>query len=371
MNWLPDRVVDRLREEADLPDLCGSKYVVLHKLGSGGMGSVYLAQDMELGRKVAVKVMNIADSAGSLASRMIREARIVALLEHPSIVPIHDVGALEDGRVYYAMKLVQGKRLDEFAAAAGSPSDLLRIYQKVCEAVAFAHARGVIHRDLKPENIMVGPFGEVLVMDWGVAKVLSDGRKESRRQEHASRWEHARSEDQALEGADLIATLPLADGSSSDTADGMVIGTPAYMAPEQAKGQTELLDERSDIYALGAILYFLLTRHPPFDFDDAIDPRQRSTSRRPVRPRQIDRKIPRATEAICMKAMAENREDRYPSAEDIAKDVVTFLDGEPVSAYRENIFEKAGRWLKNNRFIVLLVVAYLIMRVIVFFAAGR
>src|SRR6185369_8848170 len=172
MNWLSDNAVDRLRQEADLPDLGGSKYMVLHKLGSGGMGAVYLAQDVDLGRKVAVKVMNISD--GSLASRMMREARIVALLEHPSIVPIHDVGVLEDGRVFYAMKLVQGKRLDEFANGASSVSDLLRIFQKICEAVAFAHARGVIHRDLKPENIMVGPFGEVLVMDWGVAKVLDD-----------------------------------------------------------------------------------------------------------------------------------------------------------------------------------------------------
>src|SRR5690606_3938486 len=113
MRWLSDNAVDRLREEADLPDLGGSKYLVLNKLGSGGMGTVYLAQDVDLGRKVAVKVMNLADSAGALASRMMREARIVAMLEHPSIVPIHDVGALEDGRIFYAMKLVRGARLDQ------------------------------------------------------------------------------------------------------------------------------------------------------------------------------------------------------------------------------------------------------------------
>jgi serine/threonine protein kinase len=366
MRWLSDNAVDRLREEADLPDLGGSKYMALHKLGSGGMGAVYLAQDVELGRKVAVKVMNVADSTGALASRMLREARIVALLEHPSIVPIHDVGVLDDGRVFYAMKLVQGARLDQSAAGAASLSDLLRIFQKVCEAVAFAHARGVIHRDLKPENIMVGRFGEVLVMDWGVAKALRAGRTDI-----DSTSQEARSELWSLESVDFVETLPLADASPGDTTGGTIIGTPAYMAPEQARGQTELLDERSDIYALGAILYFLLTTRPPNECAGATEAREQAGSRRPVRPRQIDPKIPRAIEAICLKSMSESREDRYERAEDVAGDVVMFLDGEPVSAYRENVFEQAGRWLNKNRFIVLLIVAYLIMRLIVFFTVGR
>jgi len=363
MRWLSDSAVQRLREEADLPDLAGSKYLIVQKVGSGGMGAVYLAQDVDLGRKVAVKVMNVADSTGSLASRMMREARIVALLEHPSIVPIHDVGALEDGRVFYAMKLVQGKRLDEFAAGASSISDLLRIFQKVCEAVAFAHTRGVIHRDLKPENIMVGPFGEVLVMDWGVAKLLRDVRTGTTADVSGSGFEAL-----TLEDPDLIATLPLAgDGQPGDTSGGTVIGTPAYMAPEQAMGKTDLLDQLSDVYALGAILYFLLTRRVPFDAAGSPE----ATRERPPRPMQINQKIPRAIEAVCLKAMSEIREDRYESAEAIAADVIRFLDGEPVLAYPENLFEKAGRWLGKNRFIVLLIVAYLIMRVLVFFFVGR
>src|SRR4030095_6262467 len=288
MKWLSDNVVERLREEADLPDFGSSKYLVLHKLGSGGMGTVYLAQDVDLGRKVAVKVMNAADSTEALASRMMREARIVALLEHPSIVPIHDVGKLEDGRVFYAMKLVQGKRLDQAAADRTSLLDLLRIFQKVCEAVAFAHARNVIHRDLKPENIMVGPFGEVLVMDWGVAKLLGAARSVD-----DSTSEDERVESYNLDDPDLVATLPLPGYSPADTRAGTVIGTPAYMAPEQARGQTELLDQRSDIYALGAILYFLVTGSPPYETSAATETLDKARARRWVRPRQVDAKIPR------------------------------------------------------------------------------
>jgi serine/threonine protein kinase len=366
MRWLSDNAVERLREQADLPDLGNSKYLIIHKLGSGGMGTVYLAQDVDLGRKVAVKVMNVADQTGALTARMTREARIVALLEHPSIVPIHDVGVLDDGRVYYAMKLVQGKRLDEFAAGA-TLYDLLRIFQKACDAVAFAHSRCVIHRDLKPENIMVGSFGEVLVMDWGVAKVLRDVPEGS-----TAGSGELNAGSGAISDADLVSTLPLAGvGSPADTSSGTVIGTPAYMAPEQALGRTELLDQRTDVYALGAVLYFLLTHRVPSQFARSADAREQFPRNRLRRPREIDSKIPRRIDAVCLKAMSERSEDRYVSAEGIASDVIKFLDGQPVSAYRENIFEKAGRWLGKNRFIVLLVIAYLIMRLIVFFSVGR
>ena len=353
MKWPSEKLIERLREEVELPDLENTKYRLIRRIGSGGMGTVYLAQDTALGRKVAVKVMNIADPTGALTTRMTREARIVALLEHPSIVPIHDVGTLDDGRVFYAMKLVQGSRLDEHARLAGSLADLLRIFQKVCEAIAFAHASEVIHRDLKPENIMVGPFGEVLVIDWGVAKVLINEPGAAITGSLRSRESSTRSD------SDATTTLPLAPvAQAGDTSGGTVIGTPAYMSPEQARGETETLDPRSDVYSLGAILYFILTRQPP-------------PSNQVARPRQLDPRIPRAIEAICLKSMSERRENRYSSAQEIAADVVKFLDGLPVSAYPENIFERVARWTGKNRFIVLLILAYLVMRLIVFFAAGR
>jgi len=363
MRWLSDSAVERLREDADLPDLDNSKYALIRKLGSGGMGTVYLAQDAELGRKVAVKVMNVTDPSGALASRMMREAQIIALLEHPSIVPIHDVGTLSDGRVFYAMKLVHGRRLDESVDSA-SLSDLLRIFQKICEAVAFTHSHGVIHRDLKPENIMVGSFGEVLVMDWGVAKVLSSRRPES----DPALLENG---DISLEEIEFADTLPLFGTPQGETSGGTVIGTPAYMPPEQAMGRTEQLDERSDVYALGAILYFLLTGRPPSDTSGSSTEPSELHIGQPARPRQIRSKIPKAIEAVCLKAMSERQADRYRGAEEMATDVLNFLDGSPVSAYRENLVEIAGRWASKNRFLILLILTYLLMRVLVLFFLRR
>src|ERR1700690_1793894 len=172
--WLSDKALNHLERALDRPDLSGTKYELLEEIGRGGMGAVYRARDAELDREVALKVLHQPETAAGAAARMLREARILARLEHPSIVPVHDVGTLPDGRVFYVMKRVEGRRLDQFRATAPGLTELLRVFEKICEAAAFAHAQGIIHRDLKPENIMVGSFGEALVMDWGVAKVLAD-----------------------------------------------------------------------------------------------------------------------------------------------------------------------------------------------------
>jgi eukaryotic-like serine/threonine-protein kinase len=364
VKWLSDNAVARLREEVDLPDLESAKYRLIRKLASGGMGTVYLAHDSNLGRKVAVKVMNSPDPSEHLASRMMREARIVATLEHPSIVPIHDVGTLADGRVFYAMKLVQGTRLDQYASTNRPRADLLRVFQRICEAVAFAHAHGVIHRDLKPENIMVGSFGEVLVMDWGVARVVQ-GRAGGN---HTFREAKVDLDSNEQEDA---ATLPMADGGSAgDTASGTIIGTPAYMSPEQARGETDSVDERSDVYSLGAILHFILTGAPPSESGKINSPT--GPLEPPAgSPDRAAERIPRQLAAICLKALSESPAERYASAEDLSADVANHVAERTVSAYRENGLERIARWAGQNRYVLLLILAYLVMRLIVFFSLRR
>ena len=331
MNWLSDDKLSYLRTIVTTPDFSSTKYTFVKELGRGGMGAVYLAEDQELNRLVAIKVLNTPEITDDLRNRMIREAQIIARLEHPGIVPVHDVGVLPDGRVFYAMKFVRGSRLDEYASQNSSQRERLRKFQAVCDAVAFAHAHGVIHRDLKPQNIMIGSFGEVLVLDWGVAKILRAPVSSE---------------------ADTL-MLPPADKKSVDTSHGTVIGTRDYMSPEQARGEINQLDERSDIYSLGAVLYFLLTNRPPGE----------------AKPRSINPKVSKQAEAICLKAMARASADRYASATDISADIGRLLDAEPVSAYRESAVEKATRWVGKNRFLVLLVLAYLLMRIFFVFTS--
>src|ERR1700682_3970639 len=172
MKFLSDKAVDRLRQNANAPDLSGTRYQLLERVARGGMGVVYPARCEMVGRRVALKVLDVPVADGDLACRLNREARVLEHLEHPGIVPVHDVGTLSDGRVFYTMKFVEGQRLDKYVESVTSLPDRLRSFLRICDAVAFAHARGVLHRDLKPANVMVGAFGEVLVMDWGLAKML-------------------------------------------------------------------------------------------------------------------------------------------------------------------------------------------------------
>jgi serine/threonine protein kinase len=348
VTWLSDGTLEHLRQVADWPDLSDTRYEIVEPIARGGMGTVYLAHDRHLRRPVALKVLHAPTPGPEAGERMLREARIIARLEHPGIVPVHDVGTLPDGRIFYAMKRVAGERLDRHLRAGLSLSERLRLYERICEAVAFAHAHGVVHRDLKPENVMVGAFGEVLVLDWGLAKLLSDSPP-------------------GPLGPTTDAGRAALPGQ---TAQGTVLGTPGYMAPEQARGDVEGIDERTDVYALGAILYFLLVGHTPGRPADpqsqgptATWPQGREARTRPIEaPRQADPALPRPLEAICLKALGADPADRYPSVSELAADVGRFLARGPVQAYREGFLERAGRVFKTHRTVTLLVLAYLVMR---------
>ncbi|HKW63446.1 MAG TPA: serine/threonine-protein kinase [Candidatus Acidoferrum sp.] len=339
MKFLSDKAVERLREGAEIPDLTGTRYSLPERVARGGMGVVYAAEDEKLQRRVALKVLDVPSADGDLANRLIREALVLAGLEHPGIVPVHDVGTLSDGRVFYTMKFVQGRRLDQYVETVSSVTERLRIFLRICDAVAFAHAQGVLHRDLKPANIMVGSFGEVLVMDWGLAKLL---REDARAPSHA---------------ADPDATVfekPTKAGDSSGGAEtiatghGTIMGTPGYMSPEQARGDVERLDARSDIFSLGALLRFLLAKNS-------------DSSGNALGKQRLDK----ALEAICSKAAAPDPEGRYLSVSELSLDVSRYLDGLAVAAHRENFFEKLARFYRRYRFFILLITAYLVMRVLI------
>jgi eukaryotic-like serine/threonine-protein kinase len=342
MKPLSDKAIERLRAGADEPDLAGTRYRLLERVARGGMGVVYAAEDEKLERRVALKVLDVPGTNGDLATRLMREARVLARLEHPGIVPVHDVGTLADGRVFYTMKFVEGQRLDKFIEGVESVQDRLRLFLRICEAVAFAHARGVLHRDLKPANIMVGPFGEVLVMDWGLAKILRNetpiaGRAADPEVTVFERPKSSREESGSTK-------------SSVITGHGTVMGTPGYMSPEQARGEVEVLDARSDIFSLGALLRFLLTQKTPAGIAPRLD---------------------RSLEAICTKATADQRDSRYATVQELGQDVSRYLDGLAVGAHRESIFEKTARFYRRYRFFILLILAYLAMRVILLLVLKR
>lgn len=342
MTPLSDDNLNHLRKLIDLPELDGTKYEFVRKLGAGGMASVYLARDRDLDRFVAIKVVSLAESGTALTQRLTREAQIVARLEHPGIVPIHDFGCLADGRAFYVMKYVEGVTLEEFVSQNHNRADLLRVFQKICDAISFAHSRGVIHRDLKPANIMIGGFGEALVMDWGISAVI-------------------RSDVPAA-----ISAAPTSDDSPEDTADGTILGTPAYMSPEQARGKVSAIDYRTDIYSLGALLYFTLTRKAPFIGDSAESIRLAVVAGNFVEPRQLSHDLPKALNAICLKSMSQSPKNRYQSCNQLVQDVTNFLDHLPVSAYKENLFEQVSRWIIRNKVIVLIVIGYMLVRFLIY-----
>ena len=325
------------------------RYRVVQRLGEGSQGLVYSVADRDCMREVALKTLHAHQCAPDDVSRFIHEAQITAQLEHPGIVPVHDLDVLPDGTVFYTMKKVEGRTLSDLlgdisradraavgASARPAPSvdDLLNIVLKVCDTVAFAHSRGVIHRDLKLRNLMVGRYGEVLVMDWGLAKVL-DGQPDA----HESGPRQVQS----------LRSLPIEDDLDiHQTMKGCAVGTPAYMSPEQARG--EPADRRSDVYCLGVVLYVSLCGESPYERGRIKYTLEQAASGNWRRLDHQDqaRALAKRLVAIVHKCMAFDPVDRYQTADALAQDLRSFLAGHAVGAYRDTPLDRGVRFVAQQ-----------------------
>jgi tetratricopeptide (TPR) repeat protein/tRNA A-37 threonylcarbamoyl transferase component Bud32 len=320
------------------------RYTLTRLHAQGGIGQVWLARDEQLGRDVALKELRPErrDHAAARA-RFLEEARVTGQLEHPGIVPVHELVRGDDGG-FYTMRLVRGRTLGEAVKEYHKKREqkeagrlelraLLGALVAACNAVAYAHSRGVIHRDLKPANMLLGAYGEVVVLDWGLAKVLG----------------------KPAEQGESTSLLPVSveAGSRDETVQGQVLGTPGFMAPEQAAGRLDQIGPATDVYGLGAILYQILTGRPPFEGGDTPEQLQRVAQEEPRRPRQLIPATPRALEAVCLKALAKKPADRYASASELAHEIERWLADEPVLAWREPVGVRAARWMRRRRPLVV------------------
>lgn len=330
---------DAPRDEPS-PSWSASRFEVGRFHDAGMLGEVFIARDLELNRDVALKVMRERTARHAVnRKQFVLEGMVTGGLEHPGIVPVYSLGTREDGRRFYAMRFIQGPSLRDglkrLHGAADAPPlapgeerptlpRLLRHFIAACHAVAYAHSRGVLHRDLKPEHVLLGPFGETLVVDWGLAIPIPRA---------------------AAPGA----ALEFPAGAEAIARDGGVVGTLAFMSPEQALGVQGSLDGRGDVYSLGAILYALLTGRAPIQGGEFATMLSRARRGEFPPPREVARGVPPALEAICLKAMAHAPSDRYATAAELARDVERWLDDEPTVAYPEPIAARVGRSLRRHR----------------------
>ena len=356
-----------LQDPTPGPENTRSRYVLTGKVGSGGMGAILNAFDTTIQREVAMKVITSElESSRKFIDRFIKEARVQGRLEHPNICPIHELGVDEKEHVYFTMKMVQGTSLSsmirssdvggeevlggestsggEEAPDAHRQTELLNVFLKICDALSFAHSRGIIHRDIKPDNIMVGDFGEVYVMDWGLAKIIGEGESENSR-------------------AGLFIARRLGNEHGMKTMAGSVVGTPAYMPPEQARGEVDTMDQRSDIYSLGALLYELLTRRVLFTGKSPWDVLSRISREAPPLPSQqcVAGTISPELDSIVMKCLEKMKKNRYESVQDLKRDVELYLSGRPIEAMEYSLWQVAAKWVARNRVLASSVLAVLLV----------
>ncbi len=338
------------REDVELsgvtPEVDGRYLSSGAELGRGGIGRVTIAFDCHLGREVAIKELLPAayphgpdDSTGDLA-RFLREARITGQLEHPSIVPVYELGQRDDGRLYYSMKLVRGRTLRKALDSAGSFVErmtLIRHFVDLANAIAYAHSRGVVHRDIKPENVMLGEFGETVVLDWGLAKLKVPPDADVTEDDLAAA-DPTDSESRQLNVSD-----------APNTVAGEVVGTPAYMSPEQAEGQSGAVDERSDVWSLGAVLFEILSGKPPFHGKTVENLLFQviTADFEPIRSSVED--APADLSAIAEKALSKNPARRYPNAGALVDDVNAFLNGRQVAAYDYSAWDLIKKFVRENQ----------------------
>lgn len=329
------------------------RYVVhdaVRELGRGGIGRVFVAVDQHLGREVAIKELLLENDIDGRAlsgleqpvARFLREARVTGQLEHPNIVPVYELGRRSDGRLYYTMRIVRGQTLAAVIARTPKLDERLRLiihFSGLCQAIAYAHSRGVVHRDIKPENVMIGEFGETVVLDWGLAKLIG-----------------------MEDAADPQESRPMqlsSDSRAERTVTGNILGTPAYMSPEQALGHVEEIDARSDVWSLGAVLYTILARRPPFKGADVFATLAEVLKGR-FRPlRQIDRDIPADLAAIVGRALQRDKLNRYQTAKELVQDIEAYQAGTRVKAYEYSSFELTRRFLARNRIAAFVALAAL------------
>ena len=359
----PDEVLRRLSDYGQL----GRRYQTQEEIARGGMGAILKVWDRSLSRHLAMKVILPRGDAPTTSqtrqtdsislSRFLEEGQVTAQLDHPGIVPVHELGLDGEGRVYFTMKLVKGEDLRSIldklkdGREGWTQTRVLGVLLKVCEAMAYAHAKGVIHRDLKPGNVMVGRFGEVYVMDWGLARVQDREDRKDLRILHASPTTALRSERKDL--ADAAPDSPLM------TMDGDVVGTPAYMPPEQALGHLDEMGAHSDVYAVGCILYHLLAGHMPY-----VKPGMRLSNHAvwyrvqegpPESLRELAREAPSELVAICEKAMTRDWRKRYRDMGELAEDLRAFLEGRVVRAYQTGTLAELRKWMERNRGLAIAI----------------